>query len=323
MKTTIFALIILLLFSQQIHECVNLQAAEKFSTGKANFAIKFRDEISPYRILGVYVLPNEELKVEIENKQEDLVFRAVSNGGTLTGTSTMAWTWKAPNQPGLHFLTIKNVQFPDSIRLNIFVMVPINQLKGEYLNGYRIGKYPDVPLKKLNIYKPPRGFIEVTKANENSLISPHFKLKQFLTKQEGDYPKYVVLRERLLLKLELILEAVNDKGYACSSFNVMSGFRTPYYNKAIGNVKYSRHVWGGAADIFIDESPRDGMMDDLNRDGKIDYHDAGVLYDIIDELYGKTWYEGFVGGLGRYKKTSNHGPFVHVDVRGFRARWGS
>ncbi|MBU1650670.1 hypothetical protein KKA00_00500, partial [bacterium] len=96
----------------------------------------------------------------------------------------------------------------------------------------------------------------------------------------------------------------------------------PYYNKAIGNVKYSRHVWGGAADIFIDENPVDGMMDDINGDGSHTYKDAEILYNIIDDLYGKAWYKPFQGGLGWYRKTNSHGPFVHVDVRGFRARWG-
>jgi uncharacterized protein YcbK (DUF882 family) len=126
----------------------------------------------------------------------------------------------------------------------------------------------------------------------------------------------------LLLKLELILEKVNEKGYRCDTFHIMSGYRTPYYNKAIGNVKYSRHIYGGAADIFIDENPKDNMMDDLNQDGKIDYRDAAIIYRIIDDLYGKKFYDPFLGGLARYKKTSNHGPFVHVDVRGRRARWG-
>lgn len=206
--------------------------------------------------------------------------------------------------------------------IHAFVMVPFSALEGEYLNGYRIGKYPHIPLKQLTIYKPPRGFIEVTPENEDTLVSPHFRLGQFLSKQASGYPKYLVLRERLLLKLELILEKVNEKGYHCGTLHIMSGYRTPYYNKVIGNVKYSRHVWGGAADFFIDENPSDGMMDDLNRDGKIDYRDAGVLYDIIDEMYGRTFYVPFVGGLGRYRKSRSHGPFVHVDVRGFHARWG-
>ena len=36
------------------------------------------------------------------------------------------------------------------------------------------------------------------------------------------------------------------------------------------------------------------------------------------------WYAlvfGVVGGLGAYGSTAAHGPFVHVDTRGHRARW--
>jgi acetyl-CoA carboxylase carboxyltransferase component len=60
------------------------------------------------------------------------------------------------------------------------------------------------------------------------------------------------------------LQALNEAGRTVERFVVMSGYRTPFYNAAIGNVPYSRHVWGGAADIYIDDAPRDGEMDDLN-----------------------------------------------------------
>ena len=226
------------------------------------------------------------------------------------------------DEAGLYPLTIRSTETGESIRLNLFVLVPLARAEGGSLNGYRIDSYPTTALKGLDIYKPPRGFIEVTDENVDTLVSPHFTLRQFLCKQASGYPKYVVLRARLLLKLEFLLERVNAAGIRAETFHVMSGYRTPFYNRAIGNVKYSRHVYGGAADIFIDERPRDEMMDDLNEDGKIDVHDAGVLYDLIDKLYGTELYESYVGGLGRYRKTSAHGPFVHVDVRGFRARWG-
>jgi hypothetical protein len=206
--------------------------------------------------------------------------------------------------------------------LNVFVMVPADNVKGEYLGEYRIGKYPKEAYKGLDIYTPPRGFVKVTQGNSRTLISPHFRLSQFVCKQEGGFPKYVVLREELLLKLELILTRANEAGIHCSTFTVMSGYRTPFYNRSIGNVKYSRHLWGGAADIFVDENPRDDLMDDLNGDGVINWRDAAVIYDIIDGLYGKRVYEPYIGGLARYRKTASHGPFVHVDVRGFRARWG-
>jgi len=230
------------------------------------------------------------------------------------------WSWKAPAS-GLRRLTIRRPA-GDSITLNAFVLVPAARVRAGRLNGYRIGAYPSKPLKGLAIYRPPKGFVEVTPENENTPLSPHFTLGQFLCKQEGGYPKYIVLRTQLLLKLEYLLGLVNSEGFRADTFTVMSGYRTPDYNRAIGNVPYSRHVYGGAADIYIDENPRDGVMDDLDGNGHVDKADAAVLYDLIAEQSSRPEYDGHEGGLGEYGSTPAHGPFVHVDVRGFSARWG-
>ncbi|MFH2046719.1 MAG: D-Ala-D-Ala carboxypeptidase family metallohydrolase [Pseudomonadota bacterium] len=294
----------------------------KYSPEKAGFKIKFKQEISPYNIVGIFVLPNEVLHIEILDDNKNNSYLVTNEQDISSQLVNREYKWQAPASKGLYKLKIQNNQTIDSMMLNVFVMIPFKQLKGEYLNKYRIGKYPDIPLKKLAIYNKPKGFIEITADNQETLISPHFKINQFLCKQAGGYPKYLVLKERLVLKLELILKKTNESGYPCGTFSIMSGYRTPYYNKLIGNVKYSRHVWGGAADIFIDENPEDGMMDDLDINGETDYRDAAVLYDIIDNMYEKHFYVPFIGGLGRYKKNYNHGPFVHVDTRGFRARWG-
>jgi hypothetical protein len=62
-------------------------------------------------------------------------------------------------------------------------------------------------------------------------------------------------------------------------------------------------------------------MDDLNGDGRIDEEDAEWLRRLIPRL-GPTPADGrFEGGLSAYGSTAAHGPFVHVDVRGYRARW--
>lgn len=298
-------------------------SADGYNPEKAGFSVKFKDITSPYKIISIFVLPEEELTLEARQESGNNRYVMKTLSGKLLLEEVNKWQWQAPSEKGIYTIKISHDRSMNSITLNIFVMVPFSELKGEYLNGYRIGAYPDIPWKKLPIYKPPRGFIEVTKENKETFVSPHFKLKQFLCKQESGYPKYVVMREKLLLKLESILEKVNEKGFQANTFNILSGYRTPYYNKVIGNVKYSRHLFGGAADIFIDENPRDDMMDDLNKDGRIDYRDAAILYNIIDGLYGRPWYKLFIGGLGRYKKTPDHGPFVHIDVRGFHARWGT
>jgi hypothetical protein len=179
-----------------------------------------------------------------------------------------------------------------------------------------------VPLNGNPIYKPPAGFVEVTRDNEDARLTPHFRLKQFLCKQEpvGQYPKYVVLEERLLLELEAVLELVNTMGFDVDTLHVMSAYRTPYYNKAIGDVLYSMHQWGRAADIFIDKDDK-FRMDDLNRDSRVDINDSRYLADQIERLLLRPAFRRFEGGIGVYPATSAHPPFVHVDVRGTRARW--
>jgi len=297
--------------------------AGEFSAQKADFSVHVQNIEIPYKIMSIFVMPEEIVKLHIPaDHTKSPLYSIRSSHGQIKPVKKNQWHWQAPGLPGLYSLKVSRGQKTESMLLNIFVMVPRKHQQGEYLNGYRIGNYPHILFSGLPNYKPPRGFVEVTAANAETLISPHFKLKQFVCKQNGEYPKYLVVKENLLLKLELILSEVNARGYRCDTFHVMSGYRTPYYNKAIGNVKYSRHIYGGAADIFIDESPKDEMMDDLNQDGKIDYKDAAVIYEIIDKLYGESFYQRFVGGLARYKKTVNHGPFVHIDVRGRRARWG-
>jgi hypothetical protein len=83
--------------------------------------------------------------------------------------------------------------------------------------------------------------------------------------------------------LEGLLADVNGRGIRVDSFYVMSAFRAHYYNAAIKNVENSRHLLGGAVDIFIDANPINCVMDDLNGDGKRNKVDAMLLYKWVDK----------------------------------------
>jgi uncharacterized protein YcbK (DUF882 family) len=85
-------------------------------------------------------------------------------------------------------------------------------------------------------------------------------------------------------------------------------------------VPNSRHVYGDAMDLFVDLDG-DGYMDDLNGDGKQNRTDVNLLYHIVESFKQQSQNMPLVGGLGKYYKTSHHGGFVHVDARGYRARW--
>ncbi len=271
----------------------------------------------PYPVFAVYFLPGHRFEVN---------FRDAVSGGRLrfngqempVGSGALT----APEVPGIYPLWVDNPAGGESATINVVVMVPAGEVdqKG-YLNGYRIGHYPDKPLRGNPIYRPPAGFVEVTEANRDTLVSPNFTLGQFLCKQSSSYPKYLVLRANLLLKLEQILAALNNSGRVTDKLVIMSGYRTPWYNRSIGNGAYSRHLWGGASDIFIDENPRDGVMDDLDGDDQVNRNDAIWLAGFIERMSQRGDFHERIGGLGIYGANSAHGPFVHVDVRGSRARW--
>lgn len=116
------------------------------------------------------------------------------------------------------------------------------------------------------------GFLEVTALNQDTPVSEHFRLRDFLTHdQAAVWPKYLVLREPLIDKLELVLSELRRMGVPANRLRVMSGFRTPQYNQqgvgAGGRVQDSHHQYGDAADVYVVNGDRD-WMSDLNRDGR-------------------------------------------------------
>lgn len=299
--------------------------AAAFSDERAGFSVQVGDLDIPYRVMALFVMPNERLALNATTS----VFSTVSTGarfsmtaerGRLDASGPRAWQWTAPETPGLYPLTITDAARGERIRLNVFVLMPYDA-RQQRIGEYRIGHYRRKPLRDNPIYERPRGFVKLTEANRDVRVAPHFTLGQFACKQTDDFPQYLLLREELLLKLEAVLQTVNARGHAVPTLHVMSGFRTPHYNRSIGNqTDYSRHLYGGAADIFVD-ADGDEHMDDLNGDGHVTRADAEVLANIVDGLQRDADAAPEVGGLGVYGPAPHRGPFVHVDARGDRARW--
>ena len=290
-----------------------------FDDGRLDYAVKFNGKQVDWHTFAFFMLPgqSEEIRVIGTNGQSVEIDAA---GGELVPLGQGHWRFRAPEAPGLHPIRIRPAGHAP-MTLNVLTKVPTEAKENGSLNGYRIGQYPEQPLRGNPIYLPPPGKIEVTPDMLDIPISPHFTLGQFLCKQQPDHwPKYLVLREALIAKLEVILAEVNARGIRTDTFAILSGHRTPWYNNAIGNSMFSRHVWGGAADIFIDNTGN-GRMDDLNGDGRVDARDAQVLIDIIEDLYREGELEDRPGGLGLYGPRPHRGPFVHVDARGHEARW--
>ncbi len=217
------------------------------------------------------------------------------------------------------------VHEPDgSAGFHFITMRPFTDKVGGRIGSYRIGSWSaERRAARSAGYGLPTGFIEVTAENRDTYVSRHFRLRDFLTKDQHDvWPKYLVLSEALLDKLELLITELEAEGFGKYRMTVMSGFRTPQYNAqgvgAGGRASESRHQFGDAADVYL-RGERD-WMPDLTGDGRIDTRDALRMARAAERVEAK--YPDLVGGIGVYPATSAHGPFVHVDVRGTAARWG-
>ena len=203
----------------------------------------------------------------------------------------------------------------------VFTMRSFGQKVRALLNGYRLGYWPQEKGRlRSEAYRNPDGFIEVTPENEDTRVSEHFRLRDFVSHgQNNVWPKYVVLREPLLDKLELVIEDLNDHGVNAEGMRIRSGFRTPAHNQAVrgeGSARDSRHQFGDAADVFIDQVGN-GRQSDLNGDHKVNFADVKMILDAVERVEAR--YPELVGGTGLY--TGRIGQFAHIDVRGVRARW--
>lgn len=271
----------------------------------SGFNTTLQGERSSLAVRSAFVLPGETVRISAE-----VPFRF--DGGK-RGTDAL---WRAPEQSGLQSLQLTSDD-GKKVLVNVFILTPYRNLRDGKLSGYRIGSYA----KGTGPYRQPGGFVEVNAQTASVWVSPHFQLQQFLCKQPGGFPKFVILSERLLIKLELILQRLHARSIKADTLFIMSGYRTPAYNHSLGNVGRSRHLYGDAADIFVDSNPRDGRMDDLNGDGRSDLKDSEVLRDVVQSLEAERTGNFPVGGLGLYTSNHAHGPFVHVDARGHAAKW--
>jgi hypothetical protein len=218
------------------------------------------------------------------------------------------------------------------------------------INGYTVGIFPEtkgprgsgtasVPrriLQHRDAYRPPALWYRVDQSTRDLRITPDYRLGDFDLDPRfwpEPYPHYIAIDPNLLLKLDALKERMNQDGFGIKRFDLIYGFRSPHYNLTQhhldGNASlksdYSVHMYGKAADILVD---RDGdlVMDDLNRDGKINIEDARVMLRYVDELDRMYIRNGsrLLGGAGVYhhhdfweRGEAAQSPYLHIDVRGF------
>ncbi|MEC9062727.1 MAG: D-Ala-D-Ala carboxypeptidase family metallohydrolase [Pseudomonadota bacterium] len=121
-------------------------------------------------------------------------------------------------------------------------------------------------------------------------LSENFSLREFRCKDGTDVPDELMDNVRLLVEN---LQVLRDE--VARPVRIISGYRSPKYNRRIGGARKSQHMSAKAADIKI----------------------SGMKPTEVKALIVRLIKEGKMhkGGIGLYKT------FTHYDVRGWNARW--
>lgn len=121
-------------------------------------------------------------------------------------------------------------------------------------------------------------------------VTKNFKLSE-LEFSDQVPPELIANAVELLQNLQVI------RDHFQKPIIIISGYRSPTRNEAVGGAKKSQHMEAKAADIKINGIP------------------TQELYSRIDKLMSQGKIKA--GGLGFYPDQG----FVHYDIRGIKARW--
>jgi uncharacterized protein YcbK (DUF882 family) len=124
------------------------------------------------------------------------------------------------------------------------------------------------------------------------MLTLNFSLPEFYCHDAAHTPvpdQYMRNVVDLAAELQVLRDRINRP------IHIVSGYRTPAWNKQVGGVPGSQHLLAKAADLQAD-----GMT-------------PAQLHAVIEELIAGGKMKQ--GGLGLYRT------FVHYDIRGTKARW--
>ncbi|MEO9531257.1 MAG: D-Ala-D-Ala carboxypeptidase family metallohydrolase [Crocinitomicaceae bacterium] len=191
------------------------------------------------------------------------------------------------------------------------------------LDGLEKIDYTDLPASYIN-YSDPYGDFEANlKSYEYFVIKGDEVLKFVVGKTriqdfmasdgyksenaadfEANKTQYWLVDRKMIYMIVEFIDQLDEKGLNKYGFYVRESHRHPKLNKARGGASKSQHIYGKAADLVIE---------DINNDGKANQKDKEIALEILEGIVGSK------GGMGLYPGTMT----IHIDCRGYAARWDS
>ncbi|MEO7683689.1 MAG: hypothetical protein ABIU86_07090, partial [Gemmatimonadaceae bacterium] len=159
-----------------------------------------------------------KLRAQIQQPGEALSGDTLRAGAVATfSTGTAAESSAVLNAPQRTGIWSVAIAVGNAIRpitdFSVITLFPASQKKAGKIGLYYIGNWPSGRASLKADYTPPGGFIEVTPQTQNTALSDHFRLRDFFPHdQQAVWPKYIVVKMKLVDKLELVLDDLRAHG---------------------------------------------------------------------------------------------------------------
>lgn len=129
-------------------------------------------------------------------------------------------------------------------------------------------------------------------------LTPNFALHEFTCHNGDVVPPELLANVTLLAKnLQVLHDYLSEKAGKKVSIQIVSGYRSPVYNKSINGAAGSLHMTAKGADIRVKGVSEEDVK-------------AAIEHLIAAKLMKQ-------GGVGIYET------WIHYDVRGTKARWNN
>ena len=156
-------------------------------------------------------------------------------------------------------------------------------------------------------------FYKISKKDLNKKICGKHRIKKFFSKDgalknarfNDEKVLYWGINQKVLEKFFELKDIMEEKGYSWDAISINSGHRTPIRNEKVGGASKSKHIVGEAIDMRIG---------DIDKSGSYTEKDKEIVLKLCEKYVIKD-----EGGLGKYPGTR----VIHMDVRGYKARWDS
>ena len=130
-------------------------------------------------------------------------------------------------------------------------------------------------------------------------LTEHFAREEFDCRDGTPVP--VSHHDQVRYLCRVFLEPMRKRFGPC---RVVSGFRTPSYNRSVGGARLSFHV-------YTDRQPQEGVASDVI------FERGSVRRWWLYAKWLRLTRRGGRGGIGFYPQ----GGFVHIDTRDYKADW--